>query len=114
MSELTLDEGSPEELTSASIPGAPPAVYELKLRPPRARSGIVPRTALLDGPLVGHGPPLTVLSAPPGYGKTTVLAQWLARHGGRGAWLSLDRTDNDPAVLMVNAAVALHRVGVVD
>jgi LuxR family maltose regulon positive regulatory protein len=100
----------------ASPPALEPApeIFESKLRPPRARPGIVTRQALLDGPLAADAVPLTVLSAPVGYGKTTVLAQWLARQPGTSAWLSLDKGDNDPAVLMFNTAVALNRAAVVD
>jgi LuxR family transcriptional regulator, maltose regulon positive regulatory protein len=104
-------EGAPSDET---VPDPGPALFESKLRPPRARSGIVPRAALLDGPLADPQVPLTVLSAPVGYGKTTALAQWLSRQPGNAAWLSLDRADNDPAVLIHGAAVALHRAGVVD
>ena len=40
--------------------------------------------------------PVVCLVAPPGYGKTTVAAQWAERKGGRVAWVALDRRDNDP------------------
>ena len=46
---------------------------------------------------------LTLVSAPAGFGKTTLLAEWLTRRGRSGrsvAWLSLDEGDNDPGVLL--------------
>ena len=45
--------------------------------------------------------------APPGSGKTTALAQWAEREQRRFAWVSLDRRDNDPVVLLSYLAEAL-------
>ncbi len=39
---------------------------------------------------------LTLISAPAGFGKTTLAAEWMAAHEGPAAWLSLDMGDNDP------------------
>ena len=58
--------------------------------------------------------PVVCLVAPPGYGKTTLLAQWAERKGGRVAWVTVDRRDNDPVVLLSYIAVALDRVEPVD
>ena len=52
--------------------------------------------------------------APPGYGKTTLLAQWAERLGARVAWVSCDDGDNDPVVLLSALAVALDRIEPVD
>ena len=52
--------------------------------------------------------------APPGYGKTTLLAQWAERVGPRVAWVSCDDGDNDPVVLLSAIAVALDRIESVD
>jgi LuxR family transcriptional regulator, maltose regulon positive regulatory protein len=68
-----------------------------KLRPPRSRSAHVPRRPLLSALQPHRGIALVV--APPGYGKTTVLAQWAASDERSVAWLSLDEADNDPVVL---------------
>ena len=54
------------------------------------------------------------MAAPPGYGKTTLMAQWAERIGSRAAWLSCDEGDNDPVVLLSALAVALDRIGPVD
>jgi LuxR family maltose regulon positive regulatory protein len=54
------------------------------------------------------------VSAPPGYGKTTLMAQWAERTGSRAAWLSCYEGDNDPVVLLSALAVALDRIGPVD
>jgi LuxR family transcriptional regulator, maltose regulon positive regulatory protein len=62
------------------------------------------------------GHQLTLISAPAGFGKTTLLADWLARvrqpaDGVRVAWVSLDAGDNDLARLMVHVAAALEGAG---
>jgi LuxR family transcriptional regulator, maltose regulon positive regulatory protein len=89
------------------------ALPESKFRPPPARPGIVARTALVGQLLATRAPVITV-AAPPGYGKTTLMAQWAERIGPRVAWLSCDEGDNDPVVLLSALAVALDRIGPVD
>jgi LuxR family maltose regulon positive regulatory protein len=54
---------------------------------------------------------LTILSAPAGFGKTTLLTEWLAAgcaDGAAVAWLSLDRRDNDPALFWTYVVTALQ------
>jgi LuxR family transcriptional regulator, maltose regulon positive regulatory protein len=58
--------------------------------------------------------PVITITAPPGYGKTTLLAQWAERLGPQVTWLSCDDDDNDPVVLLSALAVALGRRGPVD
>ena len=59
---------------------------------------------------------MTLVSAPAGFGKTTLLAAWLAGEAGeaedRGAaaWLSLDRRDSDPAVFWSYVVASLRKV----
>ena len=50
---------------------------------------------------------LTLLSAPPGYGKSAAVAGWLESRGTRSAWLSLDAADNDPVRFLRYFAAAL-------
>jgi LuxR family transcriptional regulator, maltose regulon positive regulatory protein len=54
--------------------------------------------------------PIALLTAPAGYGKTTVLAQWAVRDSRPFAWVSVDERDNDPIVLLRHLALALHRI----
>lgn len=89
-------------------------LVESKLHPPRTGQGIVPRTALLQRLLAAPTARLVCVVAPPGYGKTTLLAQWTERRSGQVAWLSVDRRDNDPAVLLTYLAAALDRVEPID
>jgi len=71
-------------------------LLQVKLTVPRRSPRLISRPrliALLDGTLEAR---LLLLSAPPGFGKTTALVDWLAASGARCAWLSLDAADNDP------------------
>jgi LuxR family maltose regulon positive regulatory protein len=99
---------------SARAHGTPfTASFELdsaKLRVPYSRQGIVARTALLDRLTAPPAYPVIAVAAPAGYGKTTLLAQWAERKRPRVAWLSLDRRDDDPAVLLTYLAAALGRL----
>ena len=88
-----------------------------KLHVPRRRRGMVARPRLserLDG---GGEAALTLVSAPAGFGKTTLLTEWLAAAGdGRSvAWVSLDPRDDDPVVFWTYLLTALrttaHGVG---
>src|SRR5215212_5447083 len=77
-------------------------------RVPVARERLVARTALIDRLMSSNEPVITVV-APPGYGKTTFLAQW-ARQLGRVAWVSCERSDNDPVALWSHVLAALVRI----
>ena len=69
-----------------------------KLFVPQVAHALLPRPRLHRLLDQGLRRPLTLVSAPAGFGKTTLVAQWIARMGGRAqpAWLSLDEGDNDP------------------
>ena len=71
-----------------------------KLSVPRVRPTLLPRSNLLAQLHAGLAGPLTLLSAPAGFGKTTLLAAWRATPAGSAvplAWVSLDAADSDPA-----------------
>jgi LuxR family transcriptional regulator, maltose regulon positive regulatory protein len=89
-------------------------IVESKLRPHVGRRGGVPRTRLLDRLAASTGVPVVAVIAPPGYGKTTLLAQWAELDRRPFAWLSIDEYDNDPTVLLTHIAAALDRVVPVD
>ncbi|MBK8050807.1 MAG: hypothetical protein IPK16_29105 [Anaerolineales bacterium] len=55
----------------------------------------MPRPDLLARLDAGLRRPLILLSAPAGFGKTTLLSQWLEQCATPSAWLSLDQGDND-------------------
>lgn len=83
-----------------------------KLHVPTIGTQLVHRAALLDALSAGRRRKLTVLSAPAGWGKTTLLAQWASGAGEdeRFAWLSLDSSDNDPVWFWMYAVAALQKV----
>jgi LuxR family maltose regulon positive regulatory protein len=93
-------------------PGRPPPfeVLESKLHPPPANRDMVPRIALLERMSAAPAARVVCVAAPSGYGKTTLLTQWSERRAGQVAWVSLDRRDNDPVVLLRYLATALDRV----
>ena len=86
-------------------------LVESKLRPPSTRPGIVPRTVLVERLLAA---PVVWVVAPPGYGKTILLAQWASRKGGGVGWVTLDEHDNDPVAMLTYLAVALDRIEPID
>src|SRR5271165_6551228 len=101
---------------AAPASAAPAALLETKLYVPRSRRGLVPRPRLSEMLDRGTALKLTLVSAPAGFGKTTLLTEWLAAAatvpaGGRlVAWLSLDRGDNDPASFWTYVIAALRTV----
>ena len=85
-----------------------------KLRRPLVRHGTVRRPLLVERLARGDRRPIVSVVAPPGYGKTTVLAQWAERNGQSFAWVSVDERDNDPKVLLTYVARALDAVEPID
>lgn len=92
---------------------APVSLLESKLHVPRRRRGVV-RRARLDQRLDRDALPAVVLvSAPAGFGKTTLVAEWLAADDEKrtpAAWLSLDRRDSDPAVFWSYVIASVRKV----
>src|SRR5215208_4682042 len=85
-----------------------------KLRPSQARPELVARLRLTATLEREPGRKLTLISAPAGFGKTTLLVEWLReRTGGEGyvAWVSLDEGDNDPVRFLSYLVAALRRTG---
>ena len=58
----------------------------------------------------GFGRKLTLISAPAGFGKTTLAAEWIGGLKQRAAWLALDEADNDPARFVVYLIGALQQI----
>jgi LuxR family transcriptional regulator, maltose regulon positive regulatory protein len=83
-----------------------------KLQAPGVRSGLLPRRRLVSAVTGVPGAKLTLVSAPAGSGKTTLLSEWSASPAEPRpfAWLSLDRSDNDPVRFYEGAIAALRRV----
>ena len=79
-----------------------------KLHVPHPRTHLVPRAHLVERLQQGIARQLTLVSAPAGFGKTTLLAQWLAKRGTPAAWLSLEAEDNDPTRFLSYLIAALQ------
>ncbi|MBV9365630.1 MAG: AAA family ATPase [Solirubrobacterales bacterium] len=91
------------------------SVLGTKLRLPSPRRQLVQRARITDQLRAGggEGPRLVLVAAPAGFGKTTLLAQWLAAAEGphrRVAWLALDRGDADLRVFLTHLVAAIQTV----
>jgi LuxR family maltose regulon positive regulatory protein len=94
----------------------PVPMLETKHYLPKPRAGLVSRPRLSECLDRGVGSRLILVSAPAGFGKTTLLAEWLATGSAvpsderSTAWLSLDRGDNDPVFFWSYVIAALRTV----
>ncbi len=81
---------------------------KLNIPPPRPRVVLRPRLmGLLDQGLSSR---LVLISAPAGFGKTTLLSHWIQQRGCPAAWISLDRGDNDPVSFLSYLITALQSI----
>jgi len=105
--------------TEAAAPSAPgtaggmrgkifPPLLTTKLSRPLPRAHLVRRPHLTARLTQGATGPLTLVSAPAGFGKTTLLAQWLDERQTPAAWLSLDTGENDPARFLAYLIAAVQ------
>ncbi|MBE9046376.1 helix-turn-helix transcriptional regulator [Pleurocapsales cyanobacterium LEGE 10410] len=84
-------------------------LLETKLYLPKWSADLVSRPRLVNR--IHPKRKLTLVSAPAGFGKTTLLAEWVATMPTRPvAWVSLDRSDNDPAVYWAYLFAALNKI----
>ena len=90
-------------------------ILATKLYIPRPRPGAVPRPRLIDRLNEGRHrtPSVALISAPAGFGKTTLVSEWIATLTGsevRVGWLSLDEGDNAPARFLNYLVAALQTI----
>jgi LuxR family maltose regulon positive regulatory protein len=88
----------------------PVPIIRSKLFPPPVAVDVVLRERLLALASSVASSPATLVSAPAGYGKSTLVKSWLDRIGGNTAWLSLDTEDNDLRQFGSYAVAALDSV----
>lgn len=89
------------------------SLVSTKVRPPEARPKLVARPRLTERLNREAGRRLTLLCAPAGFGKTTLINEWLESRAPAGpsvAWVSLDEGDNDPARFLSYLVAALRTV----
>src|SRR5947208_10138992 len=88
-------------------------ILATKLYIPRLRPNVVSRPRLLERLNEGLHRKLTLIAAPAGFGKTTLVSEWvegIERARTRTAWLSLDEGDNDPARFLTYLVAALQTI----
>jgi ATP/maltotriose-dependent transcriptional regulator MalT len=96
------------EMYDLASAGLAPAILTTKLRPPRPTRDLVSRRRLAHRLLDGLDRPLTLVVAPAGFGKTTLLAAALADYDGPWGWLTLDADDNDLGAFMEHLVAAIQ------
>jgi LuxR family maltose regulon positive regulatory protein len=94
---------------SKSPPSAADNVLLSKITPPPCREWVIRRSRIEERIAAG---PLTVVTGPPGAGKTTAVASWLAVAKDPVAWVTLDRYDSRPDVFWSTVVAALRSAGV--
>lgn len=104
---------SAAERAQASFRPAFPLLHA-KLRPRATPPVAISRERLLRRLTAASGPSILSVDAPPGSGKTVLLAEWEARQERPVAWLTIDDGDNDPSVLLTYLTAAIDRVHPVD
>jgi LuxR family transcriptional regulator, maltose regulon positive regulatory protein len=95
---------------TAAPAGPPSSLLRTKLYRPRTSSDVIPRAHLLERLNAGLSGTITLLSAPAGFGKTTLLTAWLETIDHPSAWLSLDDDDNELAAFVHALTAALQSV----
>ena len=84
-------------------------ILETKLCPPAHGRNVLERIRLNQQLESALSFPVTLVTAPAGYGKTTLLAAFAASHPGETAWLSLETRDDDPARFWPYVTAALQK-----
>src|ERR671939_1498078 len=85
-------------------------ILRAKLYVPRGRPDAVPRSRLYERLDEGARRELTLVSAPAGFGKTTLLADWSRRSELPVAWVSLDERDDDPVRFFLYLIAAIGTI----
>src|SRR4030042_181476 len=85
-------------------------ILATKLYVPPPRPKVVLRPHLIERLNEGMHCKLTLISAPAGFGKTTLVSEWVAGCERLVAWLSLDEGDNDPASFLTYLVAALQSI----
>ena len=75
-------------------------ILRTKLHRPQVTNDIISRTELLDRLNEGRSKPLTLVTAPTGYGKSTLISSWLESSEFKSAWISVDEDNNDFSVFL--------------
>jgi LuxR family transcriptional regulator, maltose regulon positive regulatory protein len=90
------------------------SLVDAKLRKPVLRPWIVRRDRLVRVLMAEPWASVVSVVAPPGYGKTILLADWASRERRPVAWLTIDDFDNEPSVFLTYLAAAIDRLHPID
>ena len=85
-------------------------ILTTKLYIPPPPPKVVFRSRLLERLDAGLHQKLILISAPAGFGKTTLVSEWIANRGHPAAWLSLDENDNDVSRFLIYCIGALQTI----
>src|SRR5438552_15770990 len=88
----------------------PTPILATKLYIPRLRPNVVSRSRLIERLNEGLHRKLTLIAAPAGFGKTTLVSAWVAGCDRQVAWLSLDEGDSDPTRFLTYLVAALGTI----
>ncbi|HXX79217.1 MAG TPA: hypothetical protein VEI53_12030, partial [Ktedonobacteraceae bacterium] len=91
-----------------TINGSMSSFMRTKLYRPRNSSDTIPRPRLIESLNVALGSEITLVCAPAGFGKSTLVIQWLQTNDRPNVWLSLDKQDNNLPIFLQSLATALQ------
>src|SRR5262249_50883253 len=109
-SVLPDEEAKTARVAGQSTPVQTPALLATKLYRPRQTQAVVVRPRLIERLDQGLAGPLTLISAPAGFGKSTLVADRLEHLAVPNAWLALDAHDDVPPTFLRYLVAALHGV----
>jgi len=88
------------------------AILTTKLYIPPVRPELVSRGHLIDRLNAGLSGKLTLVSAPAGFGKTTLISEWISHSDIPFCWVTLDENDNDPGRFLAYLIASLGTIGI--
>src|SRR5437588_8629801 len=95
---------------SAPVPQLPTFFLRTKLLPPRPAPSLLPRPRLIERMQQNLAHAVTLVTAPAGSGKTTLVADFIRASKRPFVWYQLDRTDADPLVFLGYVAHGIRRI----
>ena len=98
-------------MSSVALSGTRPLLRESKRRVPTVLPRVVARPRLAALQKAAERSRVVLVSAPAGYGKSTLVAQWSDLDPRASGWVQLGPRDNDPVVLLAHVVAALERTG---
>ena len=95
---------------AASVPQLPTFFLRTKLLPPRPAPSLLPRPRLVERLQQNLAHAVTLVTAPAGSGKTTLVADFIRTGGHPFVWYQLDRADSDPLVFLGYVAHGIRQI----